>query len=110
MEGPASGAFFLCDMSAIQEIFKGFAREAGASSPRRPKSPLGDDSPVHTRLIGVRTQGFVGFEVHVAFNGKPERAAKIAELVHPHESKLLGPPMALALRARLRRFKTALPF
>jgi hypothetical protein len=29
MEGPARGAFFFCDMSAIQKIFKGFERESG---------------------------------------------------------------------------------
>lgn len=50
---------------------------------RRPKHHSSDD----TRVDGVRTQGLVGFEVHVSFDGKAERAAKVAELVHAHVAK-----------------------
>jgi len=49
-----------------------------------PEVTLGDDSPVHTRLIGVRAQGLVGFEVLVALDEKPERTA---ELVHADETE-----------------------
>ena len=41
-----------------------------------------------TRLGGVGAQGLVGFEVHVAFDGKAERAAEIADLVHADEANL----------------------
>jgi hypothetical protein len=41
---------------------------------------------------------------------EPEPAADGAQLGERHITELLGPSMAVALRARLRRFKTALPF
>jgi hypothetical protein len=47
-----------------------------------------DDAAVRTRFAGVGAQGLVGFEVHVAFDGKPERAAEVAELVHTDETDL----------------------
>jgi len=49
----------------------------------------------------------VGIEVQVALDGKAERTAEVAQFVHADEANLLGPSMALTLRARLRRFKTA---
>jgi hypothetical protein len=58
--------------------------------PARRPAALGlsrDDAPVRSRFVGVGAQGLVGFEVHVAFDGKAERAAKITDLVHAHESQ-----------------------
>jgi hypothetical protein len=55
---------------------------------------------LRTRFVRVGAQGLVGFEMHVAFDGKPEWAAKIADLVHTDETDLLGPSMALALHGR----------
>jgi len=68
-----------------------------------------DDATVRTRFIGVGGDGFVGFEVQVALDGKAEFAAHGAKLDEAHVAELLGPCMALALRARLRRFKTGVP-
>ena len=71
---------------------------------------LRDDSPKRSRFVSVGGQRLVGFEMHIAFDGEAERTAEVTDFVHTDEAELLGPSMALALRARLRRFKTALPF
>jgi len=43
------------------------------------------------RFAGVGGEGLIGVEVLVALDRKAERPAKIAQLVHAHESELLGP-------------------
>jgi hypothetical protein len=48
--------------------------------------------------------------MQVTLDGKSELAAHGAEFREANVAELLGPSMALALRARLRRFKTAVPF
>ena len=57
---------------------------------RRPavKCPSGDNSPKRTRFVGVGGQRFVGFEMHVALDGRPERAAEVTDLVHADETDL----------------------
>ena len=70
----------------------------------------GDDVTAGVSFVGVAGNRFVGFEVRVALNGESEFAADGAKLREAHVAELLGPSMALALRARLRRFKTAVPF
>jgi hypothetical protein len=69
-----------------------------------------DDVSAGARFVRVSQDGFVGIEVQVAFDRKSEFAAHGAKLREADIAELLGPSMALALRARLRRFKTALPF
>jgi hypothetical protein len=51
---------------------------------RRPAAlcPSRDDAPLRTRFAGVGAQGLVGFEVHVALDGKAERTAKVTKFVH----------------------------
>jgi hypothetical protein len=49
-------------------------------------------------------------EVQIALDAKPEFVADVFQFAKAHIAELLGPSMALALRARLRRFKTAVPF
>ena len=44
-------------------------KESGASMPRRPKSPSGDDVSAATRFVGVGGDCFVGFEVQIALDG-----------------------------------------
>jgi hypothetical protein len=75
-----------------------------------PEALSSDDSSVLPRLVGVDGEWLVGVEVFVAFDGEPELAANGAQLRQANVAELLGPSMALALRARLRRFKTAVPF
>jgi hypothetical protein len=48
--------------------------------------------------------------VFVALDRESELAAHGAQFGERHVAELLGPSMALALRARLRRFKTGVPF
>src|ERR1700730_1247482 len=74
---------------------------------RRLKSPLGDDGAAGASLLGIDGDGFVGDEVQIALDGEAELAANGGEFDEAHVAKLLGPSLALALRARLRRFKTA---
>jgi len=45
--------------------------------------------------------------MRIALDWKSERTAQIANFALADKAELLGPSMALALRARLRRFKTA---
>jgi hypothetical protein len=52
----------------------------------------------------------VGVEMLITLDGKAKWSARFAQFVHADEANLLRPSMALALRARLRRFKTAVPF
>jgi hypothetical protein len=51
----------------------------GRLDDKAPEVTLGDDSPVRTRFIGVGAQCLVGFEVHVALDGKLESAAHRAQ-------------------------------
>jgi hypothetical protein len=69
-----------------------------------------DDVTARARFISVGGNGFIGFEVQVALDGKPDLTADGAKLSEANVAESLGPSMALALRARLRRFNTALPF
>jgi hypothetical protein len=80
--------------------------------PGRPAAPrlLGDDASLSPSLVGTRGEGFVGVKVQIALDGETARAAQRAQFARADVAELLGPSMALALRARLRRFKTAVPF
>jgi len=53
---------------------------------RRPKSPLCDDPPVRTSLIGIRGKSFIRVEVFVALDGKAERSASFAKFAHADEA------------------------
>ena len=59
-------------------------RKSGALVLRRPKAASGDDVSVRTRFVGVNRNRFVGFEVEVAFDRKPEFAADGAKLGEAH--------------------------
>ena len=69
-----------------------------------------DDASAAAGFVGVGGDGSVGFEVKVALDRKTEFAAYGAKLGKAYVAELLGPSMALALRACLRQFKTAVPF
>ena len=75
-----------------------------------PEGRSSDDAAVLAGLVGVGGDRFVGFEMQVALDRETERPARFMQLAHADEADLLGPSMAVPLWARLRRFKTTLPF
>ena len=89
-----------------QTAQEGIGRRTAAAT----ATPSGDDPSVLAGLRSVGGEGFVGFEMLLALDRETELAANFAEFVEADEAKLLGPSVALALRVRLLRFKTAVPF
>jgi hypothetical protein len=75
-----------------------------------PEALSSDDSSVLPRCVGIGRERLVRVEVFVALDRESELAAHGAQFGERHVAELLGPSMALALRARLRRFKTGVPF
>jgi hypothetical protein len=54
-KAPLAGPSSCATVSAIQEM----------------KPPSGDDAVPRTRFVGVAADGLVGFEMRVAFDGRP---------------------------------------
>jgi hypothetical protein len=97
------------DTAASRQSSGRLRQEVATDGVRKASRSRASDSP----LPAERRDALMGRpdeEQQVALDGKAEFTAYHAKFDEAHVAELLGPSMALALRARLRRFKPAVPF